>query len=179
MALTCKLSNNILRTTSCGYSLPEVTDIFVANYSEDIAYDKTDVVGGCGEEITGISGATFYHIEPAKNSTTFEDALVVEDSGNKYRTHTLTFNISGTYDACMHQNLDDLALGRFVVVVKTAEGKYLILGRITGLEAETATLSGGGDTNGLQIVLSANTTESAIPLSDAAVEDVLDTVPED
>ena len=172
MALSCKLSQDILRTTSCGYSLPEVTDIYLANYADVTNSAVAASSGGCGEEITGItlaSGASFYHIEPAKNSTTFEDALVVEDNGNKYRTHTLTFNISGTYDACMHQNLDDLALGRYFAVVKTAEGQYLALGRLTGLEAETATLSGGGDTNGLQIVLSANVTESAIPLASGAI----------
>lgn len=180
MALTCKLSNNILRTTSCGYSLPEVTDIYLANFADVTGSQLGAASAGCGEEVTAItfaSGASVYHIEPAKNSTTFEDALVVEDNGNKYRTHTLTFNISGTYDACMHQNLDDLALGRYFAVVKTAEGKYLALGRLTGLEAETATLAGGGDTNGLQIVLSANVTESAVPLSDEAVETLLGKVP--
>jgi hypothetical protein len=46
---------------------------------------------------------------------------------------------------------------------------WLALGRLGGLEAETATLSGGGDTNGLQIVLSGNVTESAVPLAEAAV----------
>ena len=185
MALTCKLSNNILRTTSCGYSLPEVTDIYLANFADV----KTAKGSGatCGEEITSITAAVSgeslvaYHIEPAKNSTSFEDALVVEDNGNKYRTHTLTFNISGTYDACMRDNLDNLSLGRYFAVVKTAEGKYLALGRLTGLEAETATLAGGGDTNGLQIVLSANVTESAIPLSgdeeSGAVKQLLDAVP--
>lgn len=176
MALTCKLSKDILRTTSCGYSLPEVTDIYLANY-EDVASSAVAAAsGGCGEEVTAItmaSGAVFYHIEPAKNSASFEDALVVEDNGTKYRTHTLTFNINGMYDACMHQNLDDLSLGRYFAVIKTAEGNYLALGRLVGLEASTATVAGGGDNNGTQIVLSANVTESAIPLASGAVATVL------
>lgn len=170
MALSCKLSQNILRTSNCGYSLPEIVDIYLANF-EDVTSTAISAET-CGESVTSITMAAsekFYHIEPAKNSASFEDALVVEDSGNKYRTHTLTFNITGQYTSCMHQNLDDLALGKYVAVVKTAEGSYLMLGRITGLEAETATLSGGGDTNGLQIVLSANVTESAIPVTGDAI----------
>lgn len=175
MALTCKLSQNILRTSNCGYSLPEIVDIYLGNFDEV----KATAISAetCGETVTGITMATsantFYHIEPAKNSASFEDALVVEDNGNKYRTHTLTFNVTGQYTACMHQNLDDLSLGKYIAIVKTAEGTYLMLGRLTGLEAETATLSGGGDTNGLQIVLSGNVTESAIPVKESAVTAVI------
>ena len=66
--------------------------------------------------------------------------------------------------------LDGLSLGRYFCVVVTADGQWLALGRIGGLEAETATLQGGGDTNGMQIVLSGNVTEPAIPLSSAAIK---------
>ena len=48
-----------------------------------------------------------------------------------------------------------------------------MLGRLGGLEAETATISGGGDNNGMQIVLSGNVTESSVPLSQTAIEVVL------
>ena len=173
MALTCKLSRDILRTTSCGYSLPEVKDIYLANYA-DVNTTVSADSGGCEtvSSITLENSEKFYHIEPAKNSTSFEDTLVVEDNGNKYRTHSLTFNISGKYDACLHRDLDNLALGRYVAVVATADGSYLMLGRLGGLEAETATISGGGDSNGLQIVLSGNVTESAVPLSDGAIQTV-------
>lgn len=175
--LTCKLSRDILRTTSCGYNLPEVKDIYLANYADVTTTTSCD--SGACETVSSITLANdekFYHIEPAKNSTTFEDTLVVEDGGAKYRTHSLTFSISGKYDACLHRDLDNLALGRYVAVVATADGTYLMLGRLGGLEAETATLAGGGDTNGLQIVLSGNVTESAIPLSDAAKNTVIGTV---
>lgn len=172
MALTsCKLTRDILRSTSCGYSLPEVKDIYLADYSSVSTTISSDS-GEC-ETVSSITLANtekFYHIEPAKNSTTFEDTLVVEDNGNKYRTHSLTFNISGKYDACLHKDLDMLALGRYVAVVVTADGSWLMLGRLGGLEADTATLSGGGDNNGLQIVLSGNVTESAVPLSQAAID---------
>lgn len=178
MALSCSLNRDLLRTTSCGYSLPEVKDIYLANYDDvsgtsantGVAYGAAD---GCsGTVITAIemkNSKKFYHIEPAKNSVTFEDSLVVEDNGNKYRTHSLTFNVAGKYDQCLHDDLDALALGRYFAVVVTADGIWLGLGRIGGLEAETATLAGGGDNNGLQIVLTGNVTESAVPLSEAAV----------
>lgn len=183
MALSCSLTRDLLRTNTCGYSLPEVKDIYLLNYEDlknsevhdGIAYGEDSATTTCsGSVITVLetSGASFYHIEPAKNSVTFEDTLVVEDNGNKYRNHSLTFNISGKYNQCLHDDLDALALGRYFAVVVTADGMWLGLGRLGGLEAETATISGGGDNNGIQIVLSGNVTESAVPLSEAAVRKV-------
>lgn len=174
----CKLNKNLLRSTSCGYSLPEIVDIYLINF-EDIGTNFPAVSAdsaGC-ESITAItSGVTVYHLEPQKNSASFEDTLVVEDSGNKYRNASITFNVAGKYDSCMHAALDALALGRYFVVVKNADGTYLGMGRISPLEAETATLAGGGDNSGLQVVLSGNIAESPLPLTDAAVEDLLSKV---
>lgn len=166
---TCSLNKNLLRTNTCGYSLPEVKDIYIANYADvlesDVDYDCTS-----GVTLTGMtSGVTFYHIEPAKNSVTFTDELVVEDNGNKYRTHTITFNLTGKYDKDMVCPVDALALGRFFVVVATADGEYLALGRTAGLEASAQSVAGGGDTNGVTVTLSANVTEAAIPVSEALV----------
>ena len=74
--------------------------------------------------------------------------------------------------------VDDFAVGDILRLDLIGHGEEPDL---TGLEAETATLAGGGDTNGLQIVLSANVTESAIPLSgdeeSGAVKQLLDAVP--
>lgn len=169
MALTCNLSKNLLRTNTCGYSLPEVKDIYVANFA-DIVSAPVEYSCESGVSITGISGTTgFYHIEPAKNSVTFTDELVVQDNGSKYRTHTLTFGISGKYDKDLVCPIDALALGRFFVVVATADGEYLALGRNVGLEASAQSISGGGDNNGITVTLSGNVTESAVPLSEAAI----------
>lgn len=161
----CKLDQNITRASSCGYSLPEIVDIYLANFEDATGITTTTDTGGCESIASVPTGITWYHIEPAKNSASFTDELVVNDTnGSKYRTHTLTFNTIGNYTACMHLALDQLSLGKFVAIVKTAEGSYLMLGRITGLEASTAALNGGSDNNGMQIVLAANTTESAIPV---------------
>lgn len=173
MAL-CKLANDILRNTSCGYNLPEITDIYLANF-EDIVATSAET-SDSGNVITSISAATdtrFYHIQPAKGSASFEDSLVVEDNGTKYRTHNLTFGVTGKYDATRSLNLDNLSLGKYFAVIKTAEGAYIGLGRTVGLEAETATNAGGGDSNGLNVVLTANVAESAYPLSDGAIATVL------
>lgn len=175
----CALHKDMLRTSSCGYSLPTITDIYVANY-EDVT--STAVSAGTGttdagcETVTSITmnaEAKFYHIEPTRNSISFSDALAVGNTNNKYRTHSVTFSVSGVYDACQHANLDALSLGRYIVVVKTAEGNYLMLGRLNPLEASAAELAGGSDSNGMTITLDADVTESAIPLSEEAVQTVL------
>lgn len=172
MALSCNLSKNLLRSNTCGYSLPEVKDIYVANFADVTAapVNYNCESGVTVSAITLASGSTFYHIEPAKNSVTFTDELVVEDNGNKYRTHTITFNITGKYDKDMVCPVDALSLGRFFVVVATADGEYLALGRNTGLEASEQSVAGGGDTNGITVTLTANVTESAVPLSAEAIE---------
>ena len=156
----CTLNSNLLRTSSCGYSLPEIVDIYLVN-RDDLDGDP-EVNGGSGTSISGCDEITevklkedkkAYHVEPARNSASFEDTLVVEDSGNKYRNASITFNVTGVYNACMHGALDALALGRYFVVVKTADGNYLGMGRISPLEAETATLAGGSDTTVFRLYL--------------------------
>jgi hypothetical protein len=171
MAISCSLNKDLLRTNTCGYSLPEVKDIYVANFS-DVTSAPVEYDCESGVSVTAITlanSAKFYHIEPAKNSVTFTDELVVEDNGNKYRTHTITFNLTGKYDKDMVCPVDALALGRFFVVVATADGEYLALGRTVGLEASEQSVAGGGDTNGVTVTLSGNVTETAVPLNAAAI----------
>lgn len=171
----CTISKDLLRYTTCGYSLPEVKDIYIANF-EDVTAAPVDYSCESGVVVSAItlSGSSkFYHIEPTKNSVTFTDELVVEDSGNKYRTHTLTFGVNGKYDKNMVCSIDALSLGRFFVVVKTADEEYLALGRAVGMEASEGSISGGNDNNGMSITLTANVTETAVPLSDGAIATVI------
>lgn len=172
----CALNQDLTRNRICGYSLPEIVDIYVANYEDLSGTPRTAVTSGGCESISGITlneNAKFYHIEPARNSASFEDTLVVADSGDRYRNASITFTVTGVYDACKHAALDALSLGRYFVVVKTADGNYLGFGRMSPLEAETATLAGGSDTNGMQIVLSGNIAESPMPLDEGAITTVL------
>ena len=67
----CSLDKDLLRSTSCGYSLPQIVTLYVANLA-----DVKTTLPEEGDEISGItmvSGATFHVIEPAKNSASFTD----------------------------------------------------------------------------------------------------------
>lgn len=174
MAISCSLNKSLTRENTCGYSLPEISEIFLANFNDVVSapVDYDCESGVTVSAITLASGATFYKIDPAKNSVSFTDELVVEDNGNKYRTHTITFNLSGKYDKDMVCPVDALALGKFFVVVHTADDQYLALGRAVGMEASAQSVAGGGDSNGITVTLSANVTETAVPLADAAVATV-------
>ena len=169
----CSLDKDLLRTTSCGYSLPQIVTLYVANFA-----DVKGTVPEDGDEISGItmvSGATFHVVEPAKNSASFTDELVTNDNGARYRTQTITFSVTGQYDKEKHSALDALSLGKYFVVAKTAEGSYIAFGRRTGLEASAASNSGGSAdaNNGMTITLTADVTESALPLTQEAIDDVL------
>ena len=167
----CSLDKDLLRSTSCGYSLPQIVTLYVANFADVKATVPED-----GDEISGItmvSGATFHVIEPAKNSASFTDELVTNDNGARYRTQNITFSVTGQYDKDKHSALDALSLGKYFVVAKTAEGSYIAFGRRTGLEASAASNAGGSDTNGMTITLTADVTESALPLTQEAINTVI------
>ena len=169
----CSLDKDLLRSTSCGYSLPQIVTLYVANFADVKATVPED-----GDEISGITmvtGATFHVIEPAKNSASFTDELVTNDNGARYRTQNITFSVTGQYDKDKHSALDALSLGKYFVVAKTAEGSYIAFGRRTGLEASAASNSGGSAdaNNGMTITLTADVTESALPLTKEAIDDVL------
>lgn len=169
----CSLDKDLLRSTSCGYSLPQIVTLYVANFA-----DVKATVPEEGDEISGItmvSGATFHVIEPAKNSASFTDELVTNDNGARYRTQNITFSVTGQYDKEKHSALDALSLGKYFVVAKTAEGSYIAFGRRTGLEASAASNSGGSAdaNNGMTITLTADVTESALPLTKEAINTVI------
>ena len=170
----CSLDKDLLRTTSCGYSLPQIVNLYVANFADvkNVAVtEKEDEISG----ITMVSGATFHVIEPAKNSASFTDEYVTNDNGARYRTQTITFSVTGQYDKDKHNALDALSLGKYFVIAKTAEGSYIAFGRRTGLEASAASNAGGSadNTNGMTITLTADVTESALTLTKEAINDVL------
>ena len=169
----CSLDKDLLRSTSCGYSLPQIVTLYVANFA-----DVKTTVPEEGDEISGItmvSGSTFHVIEPAKNSASFTDELVTNDNGARYRTQNITFSVTGQYDKEKHSALDALSLGKYFVVAKTAEGSYIAFGRRTGLEASAASNSGGSAdaNNGMTITLTADVTESALPLTKEAINTVI------
>ena len=171
----CVLSKDLKRSETCGYSLNEVAKIYLANFEDVTATTVGECTGG-GVQVTAITmaqGKKWYEVTPAKNSASFSDALVAEDNGAKYRTHTLNFSFNGAFDCEMPNVIDALSLGKFIAVVQYADGSWIMLGRVMGLEADSDGANfGGEDSAGITVVLSGNQAESALPLNDAAVEDV-------
>ena len=179
----CKLAQDILKSTFCGYSLKQIVELYLAN-AEDVT--ATTVGTPTGDSATGVevktitlaAQAKFYKIEPAKDSATFEDSLQVGDGGSKYRQSSITWNISGEYTPQMVDVLDALSLGRFVIVAKLSDGNYVMFGRLTPMEAETASLSSAAEAtgfNGVTVTFTNATVESPLPLSAEAIKTVLGT----
>lgn len=178
----CKLTQDILKSSFCGYSLKQIVELYLANAEDVTATTVGAPTEGGGVEvktITMASSAKFYKIQPAKDSATFEDSLQVGDGGSKYRQSSITWNISGEYTAKMVDVLDALSLGRFVIVAKLSDGNYVMFGRLTPMEAETASLSSAAEAtgfNGVTVTFTNATVESPLPLSDDAIKTVLGTV---
>ena len=171
----CLLNQDILRSNTCGYSLKQITDLYLANY-EEVSATTLGTEGNTVASITMATGGRFYHIEPAKDSASYEDALQEGDSGSKYRTTTITWSMTGTYDGDMVDTLDALSLGKFMAVAKLTDGNYILFGRLVGLEAETASLSSDAEAtgfNGIEVTLTADVVESPLPLEDTAIATVL------
>lgn len=174
----CKLSNDILRSTFCGYSLKQIVELYIAN-AEDVT--ATTVGAPTGDGATGVevktitlaAQAKFYKIEPAKDTATFTDSLQVGDGGSKYRQSSITWNISGEYTAEMVDVLDALSLGRFIIVARLSDGSYVMFGRLTPMEAETASLESAAEAtgfNGITVTFTNSTVESPVPLSAEAIK---------
>lgn len=188
----CVLANDMTKSSGCGYSLPQIVELYLANYSDVIAHQIGAPEEGTGVEIKSItmrntaeSGdpvyAKFYKIEPATGSATWSDNLGVGGNGNKYRIQTIGFTTSKPFDAEMVNNQDALSLGKYVAVAKMLDGSYIGIGFAGGLEAQAdgVNTSGSGDAtaeSGTVVSLTGNSVESAMPLSATAIKTVLGTV---
>lgn len=177
---TCLLSRNLTKEDFCGYALKQITDIYLANYTEvgtELTTAAGAAIGESGYIVSGITGTTkWYHVEPSKDSSSYNDDLVVGGNGSKYRTHTMTFSFNSAYSEDVAMVLDKLSLGRFVAVLKLSDGNAVMLGRLTGLEASSASSlseAAADGQNGITITLECNTVEPALPLSPEALNKVM------
>lgn len=171
----CKLNNDILKSGVCGYSLKQIVDLYFANY-EDVTATTLGSAGNTVASITMAESGKFYHVEPNKDSASFEDVLQVGDAGSKFRQSTVTFSYGGAYDGDAVDNLDAFSLGRFVCAAKLSDGTWVLFGRLSPLEASVATFTSAAEAtgfNGQQITLTNNTVESPLPLDEAAIKTVL------
>ena len=167
----CKLTKDILKSGVCGYSLKQIVDLYFANY-EDVTGTTLGETGNTVKTITMKAQAKFYHVEPNKDSASFEDALQMGDAGSRYRATTLSFSYGGKYDGDAVDALDAFSLGRFVAAAKLSDGTWVLFGRLTPLEANAASFSSSAEAtgfNGEQITLTNNTTESPLPLEETAI----------
>lgn len=175
----CKLAQDILKSTACGYSLKQIVDLYLANYEDVTASTIGKPTEGEGVEVKTITLANsskFYHIEPAKDSATFTDSLQVGDGGSKYRQTEISWNVAGAYTPEMVDVLDALSLGRYVIVARLSDGNYVMFGRLTPMEATVASLTSAAEAtgfNGIQVTFQNSTVESPLPLSAEAVTTVL------
>lgn len=170
----CTLSKDILRGSACGYSLKQIKELYLANY-DDVTATTLGEQMNTVKTITMKTEKKFYKVQPQKDSASYDDALTLGDGGSKYRVPTITFNISGEYNADMHDTLDALSLGRYVVVARFTDDSYVMFGRRTPMEASAASLQSAAEAtgfNGITVTLTANTDESALPLEAEAVTTV-------
>lgn len=172
MALSCKLNKDLLKGDNCGYVLQSVTNIYLANASE-----VTFVYGDDKYVVTGVTGGSWYHIEPAKNTASFSDVLNVNDGGFKYRTHSLSFSVTGVYSDELQEALDQLSLGSYVAFAQFASGDAVLLGSPTaGIEATVVTNTGAAsasETSGISVEMSADLTNSAYSFTDAEMKAIV------
>ena len=179
MALDCLLNKGLSRADVCGYSLKQIVDIYLANYSE---VESTIAPGEDGYTVASITGTSkWYKFEPSKDTSSYNDDLVVGGNGSKYRNHTMTFSFNGAYSATVAEVLDDLSLGKFVAVLKLSDGSAIMLGRLTALEASAASSlseAAADGQNGIPVTLECNTTEPALPVAKEALDSIVATTTE-
>ena len=173
----CSLNKDLLKTSSCGYVLQSVTEIYLA--------DNTDAkfgieTSGDTESLTGVTlgeSAKWYRIQAAKNTASFTDVLNITDSGNKYRTHSLSFSVTGTYDDEMREVVDGLSLGSYLAIAVFASGDAVLLGSPTaGLEATVVTNTGSASANeasGISVEMSADLTTTAYAIAKDKLEAIV------
>ena len=170
----CKLTKDILRSVVCDYSLKQIVDLYFANY-EDVTSTALGEQGNTVKTITMKGETKFYHVEPNKDSASFEDALQMGDAGSKYRATTLTFSYGGAYDGDAVAALDAFSLGRFMAAAKLSDGTWVLFGRLSPLEANAASFTSSAEAtgfNGEQITLTNNTVESPLPLEETAIKTI-------
>lgn len=171
----CSLNKNLKKDEGCGYVLQSVTKVYLANASGAKFAEQADEDGHISVSgVTLATGATWYEIEPAKNTASFTDVLNVTDSGNKYRTHTLSFSVTGIYSEDMEKAVDGLSLGSYIAIAQFASGDAVLLGSPSaGLEATVVTNTGSasaGEASGISVEMTADLTNSAYAIPKDEIE---------
>lgn len=152
----CKLTNNIT-SDACEYAVAGVVAFYVANYytPNDVVTLPEDPIDGVisytknvDGEITGMQlpeGESLFKVDVAAETGNFADQLLAGGNGTKYRQHQIGGIIPIIDKEMLNANVDAISLGRFIVIVETATGFYL-LGRRVGLTAPANGMDYGSGT---------------------------------
>lgn len=181
--VNCLLQEGFETSQECNYSLPQIVELYLANFAEVTDTTVAKSTDSNGEEVTVItmkSGAKWYKVEPAGTSANWSDNLGEGGSGNHYRIQSVSFSVNSAMKAGLAEKVDALSLGKYIAVARMADGGYIMLGRLAGLKAgaDGANISGSGDATaegGLVVTLSGNAVETFRPLSESAKKTVLGT----
>lgn len=163
----CELINGIVGV--CDYSASGVQRLWVANKSEvsGITYNASGVTTGITFTTTG---GTFYEIDAALDSVTYQDDLQVNGSRRNF-LQTVNFGV-GSLSASILETLETIGLSNMIAVVYTAEGDYRGLGfKGAGLRTTVMTETSGtqaGNDGAIGVTISGNN-KGKSPYIDASV----------
>jgi hypothetical protein len=165
----------------CEYAVAGASKAWFANWfppvigtvsvADAIAYHYD--VDGYIDQIHLPTDEVFYEVLGADNTLAFSDTLLAGGNGGKYRQHTVNA-VLNQYDLDVLNEGDALSLGKFVVVVLDNAGRYVCLGRTSGLKAPAGGFdynSGAAeaDANGWTIIQQGTSKEIAPLVKDGAV----------
>lgn len=162
--MACLLNSKISK--SCGYLVGGISELYLTNWSE-----VATLTSGTTTWTTGATQAKWFKFVPEKNSGSYIDELVVNNS-MKSRNHSVSFRVNKK-DQDALDSMDELSLATLVAIVKDRTGNYVVLGKINGMEATVASANSGAaetDEAGILITLAGLQTESAFIYSGTIVE---------
>jgi len=162
--MACLLNSKISK--SCGYLVGGISELYLTNWEE-----VATLTSGTTTWTTGATQAKWFKFVPEKNSGSYIDELVVNNS-MKSRNHSVSFRVNKK-DQNALDSMDELSLATLVAIVKDRTGNYVVLGKINGMEATVASANSGAnetDEAGILITLAGLQTESAFIYSGTIVE---------
>jgi hypothetical protein len=163
----CKLLQSIKK--ECQYKIAGVKSLYLINW--DLGTQYTFDSDGVITAITPYSGGKIYQIDFVDNTANWNDDLTVVNVSQKYRTHTVNFQI-GDYNKDILDNADALSLGTFTAFVQDENNKIVCLGRENGLSATVMNYASGaaeGDATSWTVTLAGNEHETGRLVSDITV----------
>ena len=150
--MSCLINAGLLKD-SCQFLIGGISAVYLANKEEVVSILDTDT-DMILDDITMISGATFYKFDTSKNTSNYTQTLTVAGS-NKYILQSVDFFVPRA-DQDAIDIAEKLALGTFVAIVENRMGKQLVLGLTNGLEATVGEINSGvaeGDSSAVHFTL--------------------------